>query len=206
MFLILFKGWNMIEVLIFKHTNIIQMLDGFELSGSRQTASIRDGSAYTSISAAELRPTSDSEVDRDKLEKLIGTIGFPFRISTYVKRFKADKMIEKLQVKRKMKEIELSRIHNQKSGKGMLKASRLKEEISYLSHELSQIQNGGIPLEMRYYVVTASTASVKYKADEEALSNLKEVLSGLSSIFGAESSILSGTELMKLIKFDYVMR
>jgi hypothetical protein len=206
LFLILFKGWNIIEALLFKHTHIIQMFDGFELSGSRLTAVAREGGIYTSVSAAELVPTSNSEIDRDKLERLIRNFGFPFRLSTYVKRFKTDKIIEKLQVRRKMKEIELSRIHNQKSGTGMLKAARLKEEISCLNHELSQIQGGGVPLEMRYYVVTASSANLKYKADEEALSNLKEVLSGLNAILGTESAILSGPELIKMIKFDYVMQ
>lgn len=205
-FAVIFKGWDIIEALIFKHTNIVQVFDGFELSNGRLTATVRESGIYTSVSAAELRPASDSNMDREKLEKLIGSIGFPFRLSLYVRRFKADKLIEKLQVKRRMKEIELSRIRNQKSGRGLLKANRLKEEISYLNHELSRIKSGGVPLELRYYVVTASSSDMKYKAEEESLSNLKEVLSGLNAVLGTESIVLSGADLLAMIKFDYVMR
>ncbi|MCL4389401.1 hypothetical protein M1397_02190 [Candidatus Marsarchaeota archaeon] len=200
-----YKLWDIIEAWIFKHSNIVQVFDGFQLSGSRTSAiAIRSGE-YTAVSAVKINSVGAMGVNKDNIEKMISRIGYPFKLVLYVKNFNTNKLLERLQTRKKFKEIELSRIGNRKTGRGMIRSNAIKEEIAYLDNEISQIGGGGIPLELSYYLIVAGHSESKYKAEELSSASLRGVTSEFDATFGSRSSQVTGNELLELMKFDSLM-
>jgi len=198
----IYKMWYLIEAKIIEKTNLVQLFNGFELDGSRSAIISRVANGYTSTSAARVDSLGSVAVDRERVERLIEHLNSPFKLVLQVERFDASKLLERLETKRSIKEIELSRVHGPSSGKGLITSNRLKSEISHLEQEIAGIKGGGMPLKLSYYMMTCATAQSRYKAEELSRMQLGELVSEFDATFGTKSSVLSSDSLLKLMKFD----
>ena len=196
------KAWGVIEAKIFEKSNLVQLFGGFELSGGRYAIIAKSGERYTATSVARINTLGDVGIDSNKIENLIAHVNAPFKLVLHVEKLNVTRLVEKMETKRGMKEIELARIPNPGSGKGLVTANRLKSEIAYLEHEVAGIAGGGIPLKLAYYIMTSASSEGRYKAEEESKLQLRELISEFDATFGTKSSFLSGEELIKAMRFD----
>lgn len=200
--LLIHKTWNIIEAKVFEKTNLVQLFNGFELSGSRTAILARANNRYTATAAARVTTLGHVEVDRDKVENLVGHVNAPFKLVLQVERLDTSRLLERMQTKRGMKEIALSRIEKPGSGKGLLASGKLHGEIAHLEHEIESIRGGGVPLKLAYYVMTSAGSESRYRAEEEAKLQIRELVSEFDAAFGTKSSILSGEDVLKMMRFD----
>ena len=203
--LLVHKMWSIIEARIFERTNLVQLFNGFELSGSRSAILARVANGYTATSAVKVATLGQSGIDRDRVENLISNTKVPFKLVMHVERVNTPRLLERLETKRGMKEIELSRIEKPGSGKGLVLANRLRGEIALLEHEMDGIKGGGMPLRLAYYIMTSAASENRHKAEEEASLQMRELSAEFDAAFGTRSSLLSGEEMVKLMRFDSVI-
>ncbi|MCL4379449.1 MAG: hypothetical protein M1160_02265 [Candidatus Marsarchaeota archaeon] len=200
--LVLHKMWGIIEARIFERTNLVQVFSGFELSGNRSVIISRSAKRYTATSAARVVSLGTTVIDREKIENMIAHTNFPFKLVMHVERVGVARLLERLQTRKGLKEIELSRIEDPGSGKGLVSANRLKSEISLLEHEIEGINGGGMPLRLAYYAMTSAVSESRHKAEEEALVQIRSLSSEFDATFGTRSSLLSGEEMVRMMRFD----
>ncbi len=197
---VLYSLWDMLESSIFKHTNFIQLLRNYEITGDRSTAMFYTGSRYGSISVAKVQNISGDGIDTPKFENLIEKTNLPFKIVTHIEKIKTKNIIENIETKKYMKEIALSKMSNKPKDK--LKTEKLRNEISYLDHEISELHSGGVPLTVSYYIMCAAISSDKYTAEKYSISNLNQIIIEFDSSFGTKSKLLSGDELVDTLKLE----
>lgn len=204
-FLIAFyKLYYILEAVLFKRTNLIQVIDSLELSGDRITAIRKVGGKFCAIAVALINNGLDEAMDRNKVESIIANTHFPFRFIMQVERVDINKLLDRLQTKRSMLEIELGKLgsHNVKSN--VLRMNSVRRRIDQLDHDIGKISSGGAPLKVSQYIMTSSVSENKFNAQEHARSQLRELSSQFGAIAGAHSTILEGNDLLDLLKFDAV--
>jgi hypothetical protein len=203
-FLIL-KLWYLLEDAIFKRSNFIQVVNGFELSGDRASAMCYVDGLYSATAAGVVEQFGDGKMENDKMESFISHIAAPFKIVFCSERLSVEGLLNRLKTQKGMKEIHLSRIRNQSGGSGMIAANRLRSEISILENEISNIESGGVPIKLSYYIMSVSLSESKLRAEETSKAQIREILSEFDAIFDAKSRVLSGNELINLMRFDSCM-
>lgn len=198
---IIYHSWDILESLIFKHTNLIQIIRDYEINGDRNTAIFYIGNDYGSISVAKVYNISGDGIDTIKFEKLIEKVNIPFKIVTQIEKIQTKNIIENIETRKYMKEIAFSKISG-KSPKDRLKMEKLKNELSYLEHEISELYSGGTPLRISYYIMCAATSSDRYTAEKCSLINLNQVTIEFDSSFGTKSKLLNGSELVNTLRLE----
>lgn len=199
-----YRFWFVFDTLVFRHTNLIQVFDGYELSGERRCAIRRINGKVSVTCASVLDTTGSSEIDRQKIENIISHIDYPFKFTMQVERLDYAKIIDRLQTKRNMKEIELTRLSGaRKRDPG--KESRIKREIEQLEHDIKSIGFGQMPLKAVYYIFTTAVSESKYDAEEKAKSQIRELTSQFDALLNSKGRIVNGTELLDIMKIDSSM-
>ncbi|MCL5008008.1 MAG: hypothetical protein M1562_02045 [Candidatus Marsarchaeota archaeon] len=202
--LVLYLGWDIIDTLIFKHTGIVLVFGNYELGNDRLVATSNANGNYYSISVSEVFDISKCSIDPKRFERMIEKTNIPFKIAIHVERLKTNRLVEKLETKKYTKEIALSRVVG-RSSKAELKKQHIKNEISYLDHEISELKSGGIPVVTRYYIMCAGNSSDRYSSERIALSNMNQVSSEFDSSFCVKSRIVSGASLIEFLKLEYMI-
>lgn len=198
-----YKGWYILEDLIFKHSNIIELLGGYELSGNRFTAIRKTGNVFISTTAAAIDTSHIGEMDREKLENLIKNTNKPFKLVMYVQKLNTSKMFNELKTKQYMKEKEIERASRSKYNEG--KVNHLKREIIQIENDVNEITSGKIPLKLAYYIVASSYSESMFTAQENAIFSIKEISNAFNGILNSEVRLLEGEELAELLRFDSTM-
>ncbi|MGC8648749.1 MAG: hypothetical protein ACP5UN_00820 [Candidatus Micrarchaeia archaeon] len=206
MFIILFSislyYFNDIIIdLIFKHSNIIEIFNGYELSGSRNVAVFRNNGSIGAIAAALINTENIDELDKAKIEHLIGGTHYPFKLVLYVENLDIKKIIDKLQTRKSIKEIELTRI-DIKDNKNIIKANKIKKEIENIESDIRNISDGEVPIKISYYVMTTAIADTLLEASERANTQIKEITAKIDAFLSSHSTILTGNDLINVLKLD----
>lgn len=190
-----------LDSLIFKHTNVVQVLDGYELGGDRTVVTRKIGQRYVATAGGFLKIESGS-LDKDKIENIIAHFSYPFRFSMVVERLNAAGILDALQTKRNMKEIELSRISDTGRGKGLARAMGIRRGIEQLEHDIRSISGGYAPLRIAYHIVTSAESERRYVAEEEAKAHARALLGAFDSALGSSSDLSYGDSLLRIIRID----
>lgn len=198
-----YKLHYILESLIFKKTNLIQVLDGYELSGDRSAAIRRIEGNFSATAAALLLSGSEEAVDRNKVESIISNSHHAFKFVMQVERLDINKLLDRLQTKRGMREIELGRLDGSKGNAA--KASFIKRQIEQIDHEIERISTGGAPLKVSQYIMTSALSENKFNAQERAKSQLRELAGEFGALMGAKSEQLIGNDLLEVLRFDSTM-
>lgn len=201
---VLYKLWYVIDALIFSHTNLVEIFNGYELSRDRTSAIRRINDVISATTVSLLEANSAAEIDKSKIENIIAHINYPFKFVMQVERLNVNKIADRLETSRSMKEIELSRI-DQPSNKKTLKANQLKREIEQLQHDINAIKIGETPVRLVYYIMTSSISESVYEAEERAKSQIRELSSQFDALLKSKSKVVTGNELIDLLKLDSEM-
>jgi uncharacterized protein YlbG (UPF0298 family) len=187
--------------LLFKHTNIIEIFNGYELSGSRNIAIFRNNGSVGAVAAALINTENIDELDKTKIEHLIGSTHYSFKIVLYVENLNIKKIIDKLQTRKSMKEIELSRI-DIKDNKNIIKINKIKKEIENIESDIKNISEGEVPVKISYYIMTTAISDTLLEASERANTQIKEITAKLDAFLSSRSTILTGNDLINVLKLD----
>lgn len=205
-FLIVFYRLHyVVDAVIFKRTDLIEMLDGCEVSGERATAVRRIGNRFCATAAALLEANSGEPIDRQRIESIIANTHCAFKFVMQVERLDINKLIDRLETDRNMREIELGRLNDSGSKGNAAKTGILKRQIEQLNHEIEKVSTGGMPLKVSQYIMTSSVSDSRFRAQESAKSQLRELSSEFGALLGSRAEILVGNDLVKLLKYDSTM-
>jgi hypothetical protein len=200
-----YKLHYLVDSFVFKRTNFVQVLDGCELSGDRTTAIRKVGSKFSATAAALLQSNSNESIDKEKVESIVINSHCAFKFVMQVEKLDINKLLDRLQTKRNMKEIELSRLKNV-SKESTPKINNVKRQIEQIEHEIEVVSTGGTPLKVAQYIMTSSISESRFGAQEGAKSQLRELAGEFGALLGTKSQMLMGNELVDLLKFDSVIR
>jgi hypothetical protein len=195
------KLWFMIDALVFRHTNLIQVLGNQQLSGDRSTAIRQVKGGFIATSMALLKGDARENVDRDKIESIIAHLNYPFRFVLHVKRLDANKLLDKLQTSRSIKEIALSKIGTNGFGAKDAKAGMLKREIEQIEHDIRAI-TASTPLSLARYIATSARSESRFAAEEHAKSQIRALAGEFSTLLNSNAQILTGTDLLECLEID----
>ena len=187
-----------LDAMVFKKTNLVQVIDGFELEADRSTATRRTASGFTATASAVLFGPSDHEIKRENIESIIAHSNAPFKFVIHAERMNTSKIIDKLKTERRIKEIYISKAKNGDSAK----VKALEREAELLEREINAISSGAIPIKVSSYLFTSAFAEGKFAARERARAQIRELSGEFSALLGARFEPVSGNELVRLLKFE----
>lgn len=202
--MIIHKLWYVIDSFLFKHTNLIEVFGGFELSGDRASAVRKESGIVSATATAMLLVGTKSDVDRRKVENILAHINYPFKFVMQAERLNIEKLIDKLETRRSTREIELSRIDHS-SQRHLPMINRIKRELEVLGHDIESISAGEVPLRLAYYIMTTAVSESRFDAEERAKSQIRELASQFDALLSAKSRILQGNELLRILEIDSSM-
>ena len=197
------KLWFVVEALVFKHTSLIQVLGDQQLSGIRSAAIRRAKGGFVATTMALLRGDARENVDREKIEAIIAHLNYPFRFVLDVKRLDANKLLDKLQTKRSLKEIALSKMSA--NGPSAAKMSAIKREIEEIERDISNI-SASTPVSLARYIATSAKSESRFAAEEHAKSQIRALASEFGTLLNSEAQILAGTDLLECLEIDSMVR
>ena len=198
---IVLRMWDILDSFVFRHTNLIQLFNGFELSGDRRSAVRKSNGMAFATAVAALRIAGDGELGRDKIESIIARTEYPFKFTMQVERLNITKLLDRLNTRRNIIDIELARL-DPKSQKHMQRQARLKREMEQIDNDIKNITTGEMPLKLVYYLATTAASESTYDAEERARSQIRELSSKFDALLGSKSEMVSGDELLAVMRID----
>lgn len=195
-----YRGWYIIEPLVFRHTGIVELLDGYELSVDRAAAIRRLDKGFSATAAALLDTSKTDELSKERLEDVIHRIGKPFKLSMIVSPLDLTKITNELRTKQYMAEARLSRLQRGKADSA--RVAQQTRALDEIQRDIGELTSGRLPLRMLYYIMFSSRSESRVVAQEQAVSGIREISSAFDAAMGSRASILSGSELARLLEFD----
>ncbi|MDE1868434.1 MAG: hypothetical protein KGH60_00485 [Candidatus Micrarchaeota archaeon] len=197
--------WPILEAAIFRRTNLIERIGTYELSGDRQSAIRRHKGKIISTAMASIEGSTESGIDRKAVESVISRLNFPFKFTVQVSALNAARILDRLETRRAMLEIELSKISGSKSGKGMVRANAARRELELIEHDIKGMTTGSTPLKMALLISTSSVSESRFYAEERAKTQIRELAGEFGAITNSQVRVLSGTELAEAMMLDNTM-
>ena len=195
------KLWFVAEALIFRHTNLIQVLGSQQLSGDRSTAIRQVKGGFVATAMALLKGDARENVDREKIEGIIAHLNCPFRFVLHAKRLDTGKLLDRLQTSRSMKEIELSKTGAKVTGQNSAKIGLLKREIEQIESDIRSISSSA-PVSLARYIATCARSESRSAAEERAKSQIRMLASEFGALLKSDPQILTGTDLLDCLETD----
>jgi hypothetical protein len=199
------KLWYILEAVLFKHTNLIAVVNGYELSGTLSAAVRVTDNGYAATTAAVITAPRSDTVEKMKIENVVAHVGYPFRFVMQIEKISTKKITEKLRTRLGMKEIELSRIADPSKGKGLFRANQLRRDIERISQDITSISSGEEPLRVVYYLLTTAFSNTVSGAEERAKSQMRELCSEFDAVLNSTSEQIVGPALLQLLKLDSML-
>jgi len=198
----LYKLDYIVDSVIFKRTNLVQVVGHYELSGERSAAVMRFNGKYSATAAAALEPALNSRIERVKIESRIGNSRCQFRFILQIEPVDVNKLLDRIDTRMGMAEIELGRLISSNEKGNIAKIERLKRQIEHIKGERGRIGSGGTPLKLSEYIMTSATSDNRFVAQERAKSQIRELASEFGALLGSKADILAGNDLLELLKLD----
>jgi len=195
----LYQLWDILEAVVIKKTGIVQTVGDYELEADRFSAIRKKGLHFSAISAAVLREFPSKEISRESMERIISSSNSPFRFVVQVEKLNTGKITDDLKTKRRMKELELSRAKGKKVGDS---AKVVEREIELIESEIKSLGSGAVPLRTSIYLMSVGSSESRFAAQETALSQIREIAGAFSAVLGAGFEVISGADLISIIKSD----
>jgi hypothetical protein len=199
-----YKLWYVIEAYVFQHSNIIELVCGYELKHDRSAAIRYYNGRFSAVAAAHLEVGTEVQLDGKKIENIIQHTAYPFKFSLQVERMELAPLLNKMQTKRSMLEIELSRIDVKKQ-KNIPHTEMIRRRIEQIDSDIMRISSGDVPVKASFYVMSSASSQNEYDAEEKAKSQIRELSSHFDALLGSRSKKMEGEELLSLLQFDSSM-
>ena len=186
---------HIINSVAMKRLRVIEICGGYHVSGSTHSAIKRNGSMYNSVSVAVLKPNSKIEGQSRIFEELLDKIKIPFEFSISVRKLDRKKVIESLETRRRMKELELSR----SDGPDYKSASMIKRQIRAIENEISIISEGNEPIEALVKLKSFASGETEAEAARMSFRQLEQIANLVASSFKLDYVIATGEDILDLL-------
>lgn len=173
------------------------LYNGFSVRERLSSAVRRSGNDYVSISAALLSKNGSDETQRETVETLVSNVNFPFEFSLGIANIDKNKLLEGLETKRRIREIEISRLDPKKSDK----LNGLKRELSLIEDEICKIRTEK-PLAITARIRTFSSSRSELEAARDSERNIEQLAGMFSSMLGFDCEILKGEDLLREVSYQ----
>ncbi len=191
-----FHSGHIVNSLLIKHAKIIEVYNGYKISGNLCSAVKRAGGAYHSVSCVLLR-ASGQERDGEIINTLVSNTDFPFEFSLGLERIDSGKVLDWLEERRARKEIEMSRCDPKKQER----VSSLKRELAVIEGEIRDIR-GQKMLSLRMRLKTFASAASEFEASRESLRNAEQLANEFSSSLALDYEMLKGEGLLDALSLE----
>lgn len=185
-----FRSGHIINNFLLKKGRVIEVYNGYRIGENLASAVKRVGNSYFGVACALLE-SSSREQNGDALASLVYNTSFPFEFSLGLRSVDRDRMLDTLEEKRRLKEIEIGRSDQKKYEK----ISALRRELSVIESEVRSMR-GQKMLALAIKLKAFSSAGDEFEASREACRNMEQLASAFSSSLGLEFEILRGEKLL----------
>lgn len=187
---------HIVNNLLLKQSSIIEIYNGYKLSNGLDSVVKRVGDEFYAVSIALLNSDKSISTNTDAIRNLIESLHESFEFSILIREADKKRLVENLDVKRRMKEILLSRL-----GSGNYdKINALKREIAVLDGELESIRKGGKALDVIIKLSSYSRSLSEGQASREASEVLKRIAEAFSGSLSLDYRVLQGEELLNFVE------
>lgn len=194
---VFFSSGHLVNDLVLKRMGFIGFYEGFRLSKKMYSVTRKSGNGYISLSAAILRKSGEEKEKLDLLESLVSNVNFPFEFCLGIRSVDKRKVLEGLETKRRMKEIEITRSEGGKYDK----TNKLKRELSVIEGEIRSFRELR-PLAVEARVKTFWLGQNEMEAARESEKNIEQLSGMFSSMLGFECEMLKGEDLLEEVTFQ----
>ena len=175
---------------------VIEVYNWYKLSENLSSASKRVGNAYFSVSCAVLKRVSGDR-NGEQICSIVSNTDFPFEFSIGMRSVDKEKLLDDLETKRRLKEIEISRLDPKKYDK----ANCLRRELGVIEGDIRNIR-GQKPLAMAIRLKTFASSRDEADATAESSQNLERIASAFASSLGFEHETLKGERLLEELSLE----
>ena len=189
---VLLHAWNIINNVLIKKSNIIQMSGQYKISQNLNSLSKRTSNGYRSISISILKMPRSAIVKTEPLKELIDSINEQFEFSIELASADKSKMVENLKTKLRTKEIALARMN----AKPYDKVESLKRQIEIISGDIHNLVSGGRPFHFILRLKSISISNDLYQAEADSYKSIENLSNKFSATLGIDYEILSGEKLL----------
>jgi len=173
---------------------VIVLSNGYELSNNIYAAVKKSNGFYESISIALLLVNSQLSNNSLAFEQLLDRVKVPFEYSVELKELNKKHILEELETKLHMKEIQLA---NEKPNSKEL--GRLKREIGIIESEINAINSGGNPFNVEFKIKCRAASTSLIEATSVSQRNAELVANLFATSLNVGYRLLKGEELLNAI-------
>lgn len=186
---------HLINSVIMRRLRVIELCEGYRVSGGMHSAVKRKGAMYSSVSIAVLKPNSKIEGQSSIFEEILDKIKIPFEFSISVRKLDRKRVLESLETRRRMKELELS----SSEGHDYKSTNVIKRQISTIENEISIISDGNEPVEALVKLKSFAQADTEAEAARMSFKQLEHVANLVASSFKLDYVIATGEDILDLL-------
>lgn len=186
------KSSHIVNPILARKFGITVVNQGYRLSENLKVAIKEMDSGYRALCIALLTPSSRITADGSKFEELLLKSRFPFEFSVYVKEINPKKILDSFETKRRIKEIELSRVHPSKTEE----SGRIRRELGMIEGEISEITKGSLPIGVGIKLRCSATGASESEAANGAITRIDQLCSLFGTTYNLGFRHLSGEELL----------
>ena len=191
-----YSSGHIINNLLIKRSNVIEIYNGYSLSSDLLAASRRIGSSHMGIAISSLTLSKSSPDGRDSIKSILDNLEEPFEFCIDAKQVDKKAVLDALETKRRMKEIAISKINSRSYDK----LSEAKRELNVFDGEIESIRDSGRSFQLAIKLKARAIASNESEACSAAYRNLEKVSASFSSVLGLEYEVLKGEALLDALE------
>ncbi|MGC8479384.1 MAG: hypothetical protein ACP5M9_01815 [Candidatus Micrarchaeia archaeon] len=187
---------HIINNLLIKKSMIIEIANNYVLSQNLLSVVKKDNDFYKGVSVASIRQNGQANISSESIKSLIESIHEPFEFSIFCSEIDKKRIIEPLETKKKMKEIQLTKIKDGKYDK----ISALRREIDIITGEIENIRLSGKAYDVLLLIKAFGSSDSESEASSQSLKTLYRVADSFSAALKLDYEVLSGETLLSLFK------
>lgn len=187
---------HIINNILIKRSKIIEIYNGYSLSDDLVSVFKKVGKLFYSTSIALLFVEKNFDIKQGAVRTLLENIREPFEFSIVMREIDKKRMIESLEIRRNMKEINLRKLDQ----KLYDKINNLQREIDILDQEIKNIRTSGKAFDILLVLKVTVKSDNEFEAERGSIKNLEHVADIFSSSMNVNYCILKGEELLAFLE------
>lgn len=191
-----FRSGHIINNLLIRQSLVVEVCNGYKISGPFEAGVRKIGKVYKARAVATLNIGKDAAQGTDFLKNFISNYHEPFGLSIELKEIDKNRILEGLETRRRMKEIELDRM----TPANRNKAGVLRRELEVIGSEIESLKASEKSLEVLMSVTSIALSESEYQALLEASAGIRRVADAFSSASGTNYEILKGERLSEFLE------
>ncbi|MGC9010893.1 MAG: hypothetical protein ACP5JN_01980 [Candidatus Micrarchaeia archaeon] len=190
----LYSG-KLINNAIIKSSRMLIVSKGYELSNNLCSAVSKKGRFYESISIAVIFVNSPLNAGNASFQQILEKVKVPFEYSIELKELSRKNILDDLETKLHIKEIELANARSE----GSKDVNRIRREIAVIENEIKAISSGSKPFDVKFKIKCKAISTSLIDAATTSERNAEYVASLFASNFNAGYALLKGESLLEEI-------